>query len=243
MTLKKGSKGADVEKLQQHLKSTGLYTGQIDGIFGPLTEAAVKAYQKANALQTDGIVGPLTWTALQSESTGIKQADKSAETSGISIKKSRRQINEIILHCSATPEGRHVTTADIKRAHLNRGFSDIGYHYVVYLDGSVHKGRDVNLSGAHCTGHNAHSIGVCYIGGVDKNMKPKDTRTSAQKTSLVKLVSKLLQTYSLPTSRVYDTINSLTKHAPVSKSNHSEKSCNTKFLKFLKFLIIFQKPC
>lgn len=102
-----------------------------------------------------------------------------------------RNINLIIVHCSATPEGRNVAVADIDRWHRERGFDGIGYHYVVYIDGSVHEGRPLNKVGAHCKGHNAHSIGICYIGGVDLNGKPKDTRTVAQKDALVNLLMRL----------------------------------------------------
>ena len=102
-----------------------------------------------------------------------------------------RNINLIIVHCSATPEGRDVSVADIDRWHRERGFDGIGYHYVVYIDGSVHEGRPLNKVGAHCKGHNAHSIGICYVGGVDLNGKPKDTRTLAQKDALVNLLMRL----------------------------------------------------
>lgn len=102
-----------------------------------------------------------------------------------------RNINLIIVHCSATPEGRNVAVADIDRWHRERGFDGIGYHYVVYIDGSVHEGRPLNKVGAHCKGNNAHSIGICYIGGVDLNGKPKDTRTLAQKDALVNLLMRL----------------------------------------------------
>lgn len=102
-----------------------------------------------------------------------------------------RNINLIIVHCSATPEGRNVAVADIDRWHRERGFDGIGYHYVVYIDGSVHEGRPLNKVGAHCKGHNIHSIGICYIGGVDLNGKPKDTRTLAQKDALVNLLMRL----------------------------------------------------
>lgn len=102
-----------------------------------------------------------------------------------------RNINLIIVHCSATPEGRNVSVADIDRWHRERGFVGIGYHYVVYIDGSVHEGRPLNKVGAHCKGHNVHSIGICYIGGVDLNGKPKDTRTLAQKDALVNLLMRL----------------------------------------------------
>lgn len=117
-----------------------------DGIFGPLTEEAVKEFQEKNGLTVDGIVGKNTWTK-------------------INATYNPRNIKEIIVHCSATPEGKDFTVADIKRWHLARGFSDIGYHYVIYRDGSIHVGRSENISGAHCTGHNTISIGICYIGG------------------------------------------------------------------------------
>ena len=107
-----------------------------------------------------------------------------------------RKINEIIIHCSATPEGRNVTITDIEAWHKQRGFSEIGYHYVIYLDGSVHIGREESKVGAHCLGHNANSIGVCYIGGVAKDGKTaKDTRTEAQKVALRNLVANLKRKY------------------------------------------------
>ena len=107
-----------------------------------------------------------------------------------------RNINKIIVHCSATPEGKAFSVDDIRRWHLQRGFADIGYHFVIYLDGSVHVGRPLAKAGAHCKGHNAHSVGVCYIGGVASDGKtPKDTRTDAQKASLVKLITELRQQF------------------------------------------------
>lgn len=107
-----------------------------------------------------------------------------------------RAINEIIIHCAATPEGKDYTVAQIDQWHLARGFNGIGYHYVIYRDGSVHHGRGVEKAGAHCTGHNARSIGVCYIGGCAADGKtPKDTRTAAQEAALEKLVKELLNQY------------------------------------------------
>lgn len=91
-----------------------------------------------------------------------------------------RKITEIIVHCSATPEGKDYTVSDITRWHKARGFKTIGYHYIVYRDGSVHEGRKESGVGAHCYGHNRNSIGVCYIGGLATDCKtPKDTRTEA----------------------------------------------------------------
>lgn len=107
-----------------------------------------------------------------------------------------RTINEIIVHCTATPEGKDYTVADITKWHKARGFKTIGYHYVVYRDGTVHAGRPEDQVGAHCQGHNAHSIGVCYVGGLTADGKTaKDTRTAAQKQALRNLLVKLRKKY------------------------------------------------
>lgn len=106
-----------------------------------------------------------------------------------------RTINEIILHCSATKEGHHYTVDDIRRWHKGQGYADIGYHYVIYLDGSVHAGRPLEQAGAHTYGHNAHSIGICYIGGLDSGGKAKNTLTPLQDKSLVELIKHLRKLY------------------------------------------------
>ena len=107
-----------------------------------------------------------------------------------------RKITEIIIHCSATPADRNFTVHDLDRWHRARGFNSIGYHYVIYLDGTIHPGRPVEDIGAHCLGHNAHSIGVCYIGGLDpETFEPADTRTPQQRQSLRELIAQLQQQY------------------------------------------------
>lgn len=186
-TLKLGSRGEDVKTLQSILG--GL---TIDGIFGAKTEVAVKNFQKSNNLVIDGIVGNKTWEKLLNTTS----------SNDVQIKKSTRKITEIFVHCSATPEGKDFTTKDIKAWHLQRGFTDIGYHYVIYRDGSINLGRDVNKVGAHVTGHNSYSIGICYIGGMDSaNKNPKDTRTDEQKKSLLKLLKGLRKLY--PVAKIY----------------------------------------
>ena len=108
-----------------------------------------------------------------------------------------RKINKIIIHCTATPEGREHDVADIRRWHLKRGFNDIGYHYLIYIDGTIEEGRPLNKQGAHCSGQNRGSIGICYVGGMSKDMKKaKDTRTQAQKDSLIKLMHELIYKYN-----------------------------------------------
>lgn len=183
MTLyKKGSKGEVVKQIQ---KALHLYP---DGIFGILTEEAVKEFQKDNGLTVDGIVGPKTLAYLIP----------------FRLKKSKRYINELIVHCSATPEGQNYTVDDIRKWHISQGWSDIGYHYVIHLDGTIHNGRDVDLVGAHCNknGHNQHSIGICYVGGVENKkgistplQKAKDTRTEQQKAALLSLLVTLKKFY------------------------------------------------
>lgn len=104
---------------------------------------------------------------------------------------SSRNIDEIIMHCSATREGRDFSASDIRRWHLQRGFSDIGYHFVVRLNGSVEPGRPIDRIGAHCLNHNRLSVGVCYIGGLDEKQRPKDTRTPAQRVALGEIVRRI----------------------------------------------------
>lgn len=107
-----------------------------------------------------------------------------------------RKINELIIHCSATREGADFHASDIDKWHKANGWNGIGYHYVIDLDGTVESGRSVYRQGAHTSGHNKHSIGICYIGGLDKDGKtPKDTRTKAQKDALYKLLVELLIMY------------------------------------------------
>ena len=171
MILKLGSRGNEVKVLQGKLNL------KADGIFGLLTEEAVKDFQRSNGLEVDGIAGDGTLSKLN-----------------LSVNK--RTIKELIVHCSAAPEGKDYSVDTIRQWHLQRGFSDIGYHYVIYRDGSIHIGRDESIIGAHCTGHNTNSIGVCYIGGCASDGKtPKDTRTTEQKQSLVKLLKELKTKY------------------------------------------------
>lgn len=183
MILKKGMSGLHVQGLQHLLH---IYP---DGKFGPLTEEAVKEFQTSHGLVADGIVGAKTWAALKSAEKG-------------ELKKSTRVINEIIVHCSATPEGKDYTLDTIRQWHRQRGFSDIGYHYVIHPDGKVEEGRDVNIAGAHCSGHNSKSIGICYIGGMTAdNKKAKDTRTEEQRTNLKALLMAMRKLY--PTAKIH----------------------------------------
>lgn len=104
-------------------------------------------------------------------------------------------IDSIVIHCSATRANQDVRASDIDKWHKERGFKMIGYNFVIDLDGKVEKGRPLTMNGAHCKGWNNHSIGICYVGGLDKFGNPKDTRTNAQKVSLMNLVYDLLDKF------------------------------------------------
>ncbi len=109
-----------------------------------------------------------------------------------------REIDEIIVHCTATPEGRDVSRAEIDSWHKARGWSGIGYHRVVGLNGQVFAGRPIDRIGAHCAGRNSRTIGVVYVGGVETDGRTaKDTRTEAQKRSLIEELRALRDTYSI----------------------------------------------
>lgn len=124
-----------------------------------------------------------------------------------------RKIDEIIVHCSATPRGRDVKAAEIDRWHRERGFRCIGYHYVIRLDGTVERGRRESETGAHCKGHNARSIGVCYVGGLSTDGNAAlDTRTDEQRVALTELIMELKERY--PGARVYGHRDFANKECP-----------------------------
>lgn len=106
-----------------------------------------------------------------------------------------RKIDKIIIHCTATPFGRDVTAAEVDRWHRSQGWRAIGYHFLIRLDGTIEPGRPVEQIGAHCRGQNSRSIGIAYVGGLDSLGKCADTRTDAQKQSLLTLLSSLLEKY------------------------------------------------
>ncbi|SNS20224.1 N-acetylmuramoyl-L-alanine amidase [Sphingomonas laterariae] len=118
-----------------------------------------------------------------------------------------RKIDRINVHCTATRVGRPYTIADIDRDHKARGFGKgasrpCGYHYVIYADGTVHIGRQEYEVGANAAGYNASSIGIVYVGGLDANGKPADTRTPAQKAALASLVRSVARRYNVPPARI-----------------------------------------
>ena len=112
-----------------------------------------------------------------------------------------RTITLIIIHCSATPEGKSLSAEACRLDHIrHRGFRDIGYHFYITRDGELHRCRPVNQIGAHAAGWNDKSIGICYEGGLDEQGRPADTRTYAQRCTLMDLLRQLRRDY--PEARI-----------------------------------------
>lgn len=194
ITIRNGCKGEAVKTLQTALNKYG-YNLKVDGAFGAKTETAVLDYQKKYGLSVDGIVGAKTWSKLGYPTSEVAMP---------------RFINEIILHCSATKEGVDFTSDSINAAHKARKFSTyvdpdtgekiyIGYHFYIHRDGTIEPCRPINVRGCHAVNHNSNSIGICYVGGLDKTdtngTKIKDTRTPAQKKAILTLCEKLIADY------------------------------------------------
>ena len=116
----------------------------------------------------------------------------------------KQNIDAIVIHCTASRAGQDLRAADIDKMHQERGFAMIGYNYVVDLDGTVEDGRPLTRDGAHCNtaglsgkSYNKHSIGIVYVGGLDENGNPADTRTPEQKKALSDLVYRLINEYPI----------------------------------------------
>ena len=131
----------------------------------------------------------------------------------------------IIIHCSATKVTNNVSLEEITKWHKAQGFKNIGYHYYITKDGTIHKGRDEKLYGAHTIGYNSNSIGICYEGGLDKNGKASDTRTPEQKQSLIDLILDIKERYSIKKVMGHrDTSPDLNKDGKITPNEYI-KSC------------------
>jgi N-acetyl-anhydromuramyl-L-alanine amidase AmpD len=111
------------------------------------------------------------------------------------VKGAMRKIDLIVIHCSATKRSQDFSLEDLEACHKARGFKTTGYHYYITKDGQLHPCRPEEMVGAHARRYNAHSIGVCYEGGLDEQGRPADTRTPAQKAALVALLRSLKVDY------------------------------------------------
>lgn len=121
-----------------------------------------------------------------------------------------RTINEIIIHSTATPKGMNATAKDIDKWHRAKGYDCIGYHFVILKNGQIQAGRAVGAVGAHCRGHNANTIGIAYVGGLNEHKQSADTRTNDQKNALKSLIRELI--------KIYPTIKKISGHRDYSNT-------------------------
>jgi N-acetylmuramoyl-L-alanine amidase len=175
---------------QKELARLGFDPGPVDGYMGPRTREAIRRFQESRKLASDGILGPVTLGALMGQAELPHSPESPRRPGG-------RAIHTLVWHCTATPEGKEFTRAQIKAMHLLRGFTDIGYHRLIHLDGSVSDGRPENQEGAHVSGHNRGTLGYSYVGGIGSNGSPKDTRTVAQRATMVRLTKEAITKYQL----------------------------------------------
>lgn len=182
-TVSKNSNHSDVIILQQLLTEYG-YTVLQTGIFDDATEIAIKKFQNAKKMKVDGIVGETTWSILMKS----------------------KKLKYLVIHCTATPEGRKVSSDEIRKWHLSpvtengRGWNQVGYTDMIHLDGSIERlveNDEDNIvdiweitNGA--VGYNSISRHIVYVGGVDNRNKAKDTRTTSQKDSLYKYINEFI---------------------------------------------------
>ena len=106
-----------------------------------------------------------------------------------------RRIDLIVIHCTASRPNQHIPMERLDKMHKAKGWKCCGYHYYITRDGQLHFGRPEEMVGAHARHYNAHSIGVCYEGGLDEKGRAADTRTPAQKLTLYTLLVSLKQDY------------------------------------------------
>ncbi|WP_292066018.1 N-acetylmuramoyl-L-alanine amidase [Brevundimonas sp. UBA7664] len=111
-----------------------------------------------------------------------------------------KPIRLLVVHCSATPANRDIGVAQLRAMHLQLGWRDVGYHYVIRRDGRVEKGRPDTVVGSHVKGHNDGSLGICLVGGVKPNMTAETNFTEAQYAALEQLLRDLHGRY--PAARI-----------------------------------------
>jgi N-acetylmuramoyl-L-alanine amidase len=111
------------------------------------------------------------------------------------VASTRSKTKEIIIHCAATPPGMDIGAKEIRAWHMQKGWSDVGYHFVIRRNGKVDLGRDIGVVGAHAYGHNKESVGICLVGGVNNDGEPTDNFTVPQWVTLEHTVDFLMKVY------------------------------------------------
>lgn len=107
----------------------------------------------------------------------------------------RKSTTALAIHCTATREGQDFDATTVDGWHKKQGWAGIGYHFLIHIDGSVEAGRPVDAIGSHIAGHNSNSVSIVYVGGLDSQGRPKDTRTPEQRDAMALLVRHLKAKY------------------------------------------------
>lgn len=183
-----------ISELQEALKVLGYDPGPVDGRNGIRTKRAVRAFQKAQGLLVDGKAGRYTWQAL---AASLRLSAPEPAAAMAAVRKTKRSIKFIVIHASATrPAMGDIGAREIDAWHRARGWSGIGYHYVIRRSGELEEGRDIDRIGSHVAGHNTGSLGICLVGGVHNDtLKPENNYTAAQWATLKRLLTTLSQFY------------------------------------------------
>jgi len=149
--------------------------------------------------------------------------------------KMRTSTTHIVIHCADTYADMDIGAADIRKWHVDeRGWSDIGYHKVIRRDGTVEDGRDLHVSGAHASGFNSVSVGVCLVGGRGKDNKAEDNFTEAQMASLKEVVEDLMGRFEWAMPMGHRDLPNVTKECPsfdVLKWWHGAEEQSPNFVK------------
>jgi N-acetylmuramoyl-L-alanine amidase len=179
-----------MREIQEALIRAGFPLGKADGVAGPMTRGAIKGFQAKHNLDVDGIAGRMTVAVLMSQGWLKKMGENPGDKQG------KRRIEGLVWHCTATPRGQEHDVKSIRAMHVAQGWSDIGYHGLVHLDGTFEPGRSANKIGAHVANHNEGTLGYSYVGGV-VGKKGVDTRTDAQKKTIIRVTREAIATYGL----------------------------------------------
>ncbi len=115
-----------------------------------------------------------------------------------------RKIKEIIIHCAATKPTQDIGAETIRKWHMGppNNWKDIGYHYVIRRNGKIEKGRPNGEVGAHASGHNATSIGICLVGGIDAKGRPEANYTPEQWAALKDLVLTVKTAHNISSDKI-----------------------------------------
>ncbi|WGH28282.1 lysozyme [Pseudomonas phage 10P302A] len=109
--------------------------------------------------------------------------------------KTRPRTDFIVIHCAATKATMDIGVREIRQWHVQQGWLDVGYHFIIRRDGTIEHGRPHDVIGSHAKDYNSRALGICLVGGIDAKGKPEDNFTEAQWVSLKAQVEAMKRLY------------------------------------------------